>query len=126
MGAGGYIINVSSESVVVPFPYLLVYQSTKAGIERFSQGLEAELANRNIRVSVVRAGQMMDQDSTPVEASPEVLMRFAQSAAAVGINLRERPITQYASVTDVFSALVNSAPDLHIGLVTLTARKAAA
>ncbi len=123
IGAGGHIINVSSESVALPFPHLLVYQATKAGIERFSEGLDRELASDNIRVTCVRAGQMMDSDSTGLAVSPEVAMRFAQAAMANGLNLRERPISQYASVTEAFVAIVNMPADIHMGLVTLSARK---
>jgi meso-butanediol dehydrogenase / (S,S)-butanediol dehydrogenase / diacetyl reductase len=43
MGRGSLIINVSSESVDLPFAHLLIYQSTKAGLERFSRGLHDEL-----------------------------------------------------------------------------------
>lgn len=123
MGAGGQIINVSSESVALPFPHLLVYQAAKAGIERFSEGLERELAADGIRVTCVRAGQMMDSDSTALAIPPDVAMRFAQAAAANGLNLRERPISQYASVTEAFVAVVNMPADIHMGLVTLSARK---
>jgi len=123
LGAGGHIVNVSSESVVLPFPHLLVYQAAKAGIERFSEGLERELAADGIRVTCIRAGQMMDADSTALAISPEVAMRFAQAAMANGLNLRERPISQYASVTEAFVAVVNMPADIHMGLVTLSARK---
>jgi meso-butanediol dehydrogenase/(S,S)-butanediol dehydrogenase/diacetyl reductase len=123
LGPGGHIVNVSSESVALPFPHLLVYQATKAGIERFSEGLERELAGDRIRVTCVRAGQMMDSDSTALAISPEVAMRFAQAAMANGLNLRERPISQYGSVTDAFVAVVNMPADIHMGLVTLSARK---
>ena len=36
MRRDSHIINVSSESVDLPFPHLSVYQSSKAGLERFS------------------------------------------------------------------------------------------
>jgi meso-butanediol dehydrogenase/(S,S)-butanediol dehydrogenase/diacetyl reductase len=123
LGAGGHIVNVSSESVALPFPHLLVYQATKAGIERFSEGLERELAADRIRVTCVRAGQMMDADSTALAITPEVAMRFAQAAMANGLNLRERPISQYASVAEAFVAVVDMPADIHMGLVTLSARK---
>lgn len=126
LGAGSHIINVSSESIVVPFSHLLVYQATKAGIERFSEGLATELGGTGIRVSCVRAGQMMDSDSTALAIAPEVAMAFAQRSAANGVNVRARPISQYASVTDAFVALVAMPADLHIGLVTLSAWKSEA
>ena len=41
----------------------------------------------------------------------------------VGLNLRERPITQFASVTNVFRSLIDLPDDLHSVTVTLHARK---
>jgi len=38
------------------------------------------------------------------------------------LNLRERPISQYASVTNVFRALIDLPADLHMGTVMLYAR----
>lgn len=121
LNRGGHIINVSSESVEVPFPHLLMYQCTKAGLERFSQGLQRELEPAGIRVTTVRAGQMMDADKV-WEVDPAAAARFAQAAIASGLNLRERPISQYVSVTNVFRALVDLPADLHAGIVTLCGR----
>jgi meso-butanediol dehydrogenase/(S,S)-butanediol dehydrogenase/diacetyl reductase len=123
LGRGGHIVNVSSESIVVPFSHLIAYQSSKAGLERFSAGLELELEDRGIRVSTVRAGQMMDEDSNLGSLSPEVARAFVEKSTRNGVHLRERGISGYASVTDAFVAIVNTPADLHIGLVTLTARK---
>jgi meso-butanediol dehydrogenase/(S,S)-butanediol dehydrogenase/diacetyl reductase len=118
---GGHIINVSSESVGMLFPYLVTYQSSKAGLERFSQGLHHELEPRGIRVSMVRAGQMMDADKT-WDVDPAVAMRFAQAAMQAGLNLRERPISQYTSVTNIFRALIDLPSDLHAASIALHAR----
>ena len=120
--SGGHIINVSSESVELPFPHLSLYQSSKAGLERFSQALERELEPAGIRVSTVRAGQMMDAEKT-WDIDPKVAARFAQAAMAAGLNLRERPISHVASVTNIFRALIDLPPDLHAGIVVLSARK---
>ena len=50
-------------------------------------------------------------------------MRFAQANAKVGLQLRERGISHYNSVTDIFRAVLDTPPDLHIGMVSLNARK---
>jgi meso-butanediol dehydrogenase / (S,S)-butanediol dehydrogenase / diacetyl reductase len=42
---------------------------------------------------------------------------------AVGLNLRERPISEFTSVTHIFRALIDLPPDLHAGSVVLRARK---
>jgi NAD(P)-dependent dehydrogenase (short-subunit alcohol dehydrogenase family) len=55
---GGDIVNVSSESVNLPFPYLTLYAATKAGLETLSRGLRSELKPDRIRVTVLRSGHV--------------------------------------------------------------------
>jgi meso-butanediol dehydrogenase/(S,S)-butanediol dehydrogenase/diacetyl reductase len=121
LGRGGHIINVSSESVGMLYPHLVMYQTSKAGLERFSQGLHHELEPSGIRVTLVRAGTMMEDGKT-WDVPPAAAMRFAQAAMAAGLNLRERPISQYVSVTNAFRALIDLPPDLHAATLTLHAR----
>ena len=121
MERGGHIISVSSESVGMLFPMLIMYQCTKAGLERFSEALYHELAPSGIRVTNVRAGQMMDEDKT-WNIAPEVAVRFVQATMAAGLNLRERPISHYSSVTDVFRTLIDLKQDLHVVNVALHGR----
>jgi meso-butanediol dehydrogenase/(S,S)-butanediol dehydrogenase/diacetyl reductase len=121
MEKGGQIINVSSESVELPFPHLIVYQSSKAGLERFSLGLHRELEGSGIRVTFVRAGQMMEEGKV-WNVDPAAAMRFGQAALAAGLNLRERPISQFTSVTQIFRALIDLPPDLHAVSISLHAR----
>ena len=121
MGKGSHIINVSSEAVGMLFPHLVMYQSGKAGLERFSQGLHHELEPKGIRVTTVRAGQMMEAGKT-WDIDPQAAMRFAQATMAAGVNLRERPISQYTSVTNIFRAVIDLPADLHAQTVFLHAR----
>ena len=122
MERGGHIINVSSESVGMHFPMLVLYQSSKAGLERFSQALYHELEPMGIRVSNVRAGQMFEEGkASPFK--PEVGMRFAQACMKAGLNLMERPISHVNSVTGMFRALVDLPPDVHVENVSLHAWK---
>ena len=121
MGKASHIINVSSESVGMLFPHLVMYQSSKAGLERFSQGLHHELEPKGIRVTTVRAGQMMEAGKS-WDVDPQAALRFAQAAMAAGLNLRERPISQYTSVTNIFRAVIDLPPDLHAQTVFLHAR----
>jgi NAD(P)-dependent dehydrogenase (short-subunit alcohol dehydrogenase family) len=121
MGEASHIINVSSESVGMLFPHLVMYQSSKAGLERFSQGLHHELEPKGIRVTTVRAGQMMEAGKV-WDVDPQAAMRFAQACMAAGLNLRERPISQYTSVTNIFRAVIDLPPDLHAQTVFLHAR----
>lgn len=122
LGRGGLIINISSESVDYPFPYLLVYQSTKAGLEQFSKGLHRELEDKGIRVTTVRAGQMMGPGSSAT-MDPDMGMRFFQACVARGFNPMERGITQYESTLGLFRYLVDLPADMHIDIATYQARK---
>ena len=119
----GHIINVSSESSHIKMPMLWLYAGTKTSLEFISDMWGSELIEAGVRVTVIRAGQMMDETKTASSWPKEVSMRFAEANAKVGLNLRERPISHYNSVTDAFRAVLDMPPDLHMGLVTLGARK---
>lgn len=121
LGPGGLIINISSESVAMPFPHLLIYQSTKAGLERFSCGLNEELRDKGIRVTLIRAGQMTGPGSS-AEMDPVAGARFFEAAIKNGLNLMERGITQYSSTTNLFRQLIDLPSDMHVDLVTFQAR----
>ena len=122
MDFGGHIINVSSESVAMTFPHLVMYQTTKAAVERFSEGLSYELQPSGIRVTTVRCGQMFEEGKewdVPAEAKG----KFMYAALDAGINLMQRPISQFTSVLDAFRLAIDSPADVNIGLMTLSARR---
>ena len=122
MNRGGLIISVTSESVDMNFPHLSIYQSSKAGLERFSKSLSQELEPEGIRVCNVRAGQMFEEGKT-WDVDPDARLAFAKAAIAAGINLMERPISHFASVTTIFRSLIDLPADLNIGSISLQARK---
>lgn len=125
MRRGAHIINVSSESVeTLHLPHMLVYQSSKAGLERFALGLHRELEPHGIRVSNVRAGAMMEQGKV-WSIPPEARAKFGAAALAAGIDLRAQPLSQFTSVTQVFRSLIDLPEDLHSVTVTLHGRKGA-
>jgi NAD(P)-dependent dehydrogenase (short-subunit alcohol dehydrogenase family) len=123
MSRGSHIINISSESVAMKFPMLVTYQSSKAGLERFSEGLQHELEPSGIKVTLVRAGSMYEEGKT-WEVEPAVRMRFVQAAIGVGINLREKHLSHYKSITSVFRAVIDLPDDVQAGTLTLHARAA--
>ena len=120
---GGHIINVTTESVVEKIPMLWLYAGTKAGVELISDMWAKELADEGVRVTVIRAGKMMDESKTGSSWPIEVSMRFAEANAKRGVILREQPISHYNSVTDAFRAVIDAPADLHMGLVALNARR---
>ncbi|MCW2614500.1 MAG: short-chain dehydrogenase/reductase [Frankiales bacterium] len=54
---GGTIVNVSTESVRDPFPFLALYAATKAGLEVLTEGLARELRGEPVRVCLLVAGR---------------------------------------------------------------------
>ena len=57
---GGDIVNISSESVRMPYPFLTVYAAAKSAMETLSIGLRTEVRSDRIRVSVVRSGRLAE------------------------------------------------------------------
>ncbi len=123
MRRGGHIINVSSESVdMLHMPQLLIYQCTKAGLERFTLGLERELEPLGVRASTVRAGAMLEPGKG-WDVDPAAIMRFVGAANAAGINVIEMPKSSYVSATQLFRTLIDLPEDLHAATITLHARR---
>jgi meso-butanediol dehydrogenase / (S,S)-butanediol dehydrogenase / diacetyl reductase len=122
LGRGGHIINVSSESVQVRFPMLWMYESTKAALDHFSDAMARELSSAGIRVTTLRAGQMMDETKTGSSWEPDVSRRFGEACARAGLDLRERGISHYNSAADLFRTVVDMPEDINIGTVALSAR----
>lgn len=121
MGKGGLIINVSSESIVVPFAMLSLYQCTKAGLERFGEALGAELAPSGIRVTNLRAGQMYEVGKAAPDWDPAAAGEFYKLCMANGVNLRERPISNCENVTGVFRAILDLPADVQLPHVSVSA-----
>jgi short-subunit dehydrogenase len=54
----GYVLNISSMAACSPIGYKTVYPASKAFVHSFSLGLNEELKNTNVSVSVVNPGPM--------------------------------------------------------------------
>jgi NAD(P)-dependent dehydrogenase (short-subunit alcohol dehydrogenase family) len=81
---GGDIVNISSESLLRPFPLLTVYAACKAGIENLTIGLREELRRENIRVATLRSGTIDSGGGFLQGSDPERLLRFQEESAAGG------------------------------------------
>ncbi|HEX3842150.1 MAG TPA: SDR family oxidoreductase [Acidimicrobiales bacterium] len=53
---GGTIVNISSESSEDPFPYLLMYASTKGALNIFTKALLSEVRSEGVRVTLLVSG----------------------------------------------------------------------
>jgi NAD(P)-dependent dehydrogenase (short-subunit alcohol dehydrogenase family) len=121
MARGGLIINVSSEAVNLPFAHLVIYQSTKAGLERFSLGLHDELKDKGIRSCIVRAGQMFGPGSS-ADMDAVAGARFHEACLARGLNLMQRGVTMYDSATQLFRSIIDLPADMHVDLASYQAQ----
>jgi NAD(P)-dependent dehydrogenase (short-subunit alcohol dehydrogenase family) len=120
---GSHIINVSSETVTIAHAMLSLYQSSKAGLERFSDALRNELEPDGIRVTMVRAGQMMGADSRAPSNDMNVLRRFAEENLKRGLDLRARPISTFSSAAEVIRGLIHLPADINVPQIVLEARR---
>ena len=124
MSAGALIINVSSESVHRGFAMLSLYQSSKAGMERFTDALREEVKDEGINVTIVRAGPMYDEE-TSNDWDPQVAREFAEQCMRRGIDLRATPLSHYRSVAELFHHLINLPADLQAPQILLQGRRPA-
>jgi hypothetical protein len=76
---------------------------------------------RRIRVTLVRAGQMMDADSKP-PAAGELARKFAEENLKRGLDFRARPISSFSSVAEVLRMLLHLPGDMNVRQLFLEAR----
>ena len=116
---GGQIINISSGAVDSNYPGYALYGASKAGLERLSLGLHEELQPRDISVTYVRCGQMMEKIGDFSHVDPAML----EQAIKMGQDPRERPTTTFASVAATLRHLIDLPGDLRLPVVVIKPRK---
>ena len=111
---GGHLVFVGSISVEIKKPGESVYAATKAGIQAFAETLRKEVAEQNIKVSVVQPGSVATdmQDCTDeekraavagdemldaVEIAEAIEFVLTRSSRADVVNLRIEPRLQKTS-----------------------------
>ena len=100
----GEIVNVSSESVVRPFPMLSIYAATKAALEALSAGLRGELAGSGVRLTVLRAGNMQT-DIIDQWAEPQKQVYFKRFAGSERARETGAPVDPAIMANAVVNAL---------------------
>jgi NAD(P)-dependent dehydrogenase (short-subunit alcohol dehydrogenase family) len=123
MEKGGHVINISTRTVVAPAVMLALYQTSKAGLERFTKTLREEMAERGIRVTMIRAAGMMEEGMNWTIA-PETARRFQEERAKRSIGNNEGAVSQFASVADLLPWLIGLPGDVAVTELMLEARKA--
>lgn len=123
MGKGSHIINIGSETVVIPVAMLALYQSAKAGLERFSRTLNQEVVPLGIRTTLVRAGKMFEPEMEAPFA-PELYQKFAEENAKIGVQQSRQGLSHYASVAATITMLLNLPEDVNVPEIMLEGRHA--
>lgn len=114
----GQIVNVSSESVRMPFPMLALYGGTKAALEVLTQGLRDELRSDGIRLSVLRSGSIAGGsggDSWSDENRQKFLTKIVQTGHAAFSGESVRPET----MSEALVAMLALPRDVSVDLIEL-------
>jgi NAD(P)-dependent dehydrogenase (short-subunit alcohol dehydrogenase family) len=82
---GGDILNVSSQSVQVPQPFLTVYSAAKAGLDTLAQGLRYELKGESFRIITFQVGTIAESSAGALW-TPELIERVTQGFEKAGIS----------------------------------------
>lgn len=111
----GDIVNVSSESVRLPFPYLSIYAATKAALETLSEGLRNELRGDRIRVTVLRSGSVAGGEISrnwPQDRMRQFLETIQKSGHAAFTGQAISPETTATALIDFLSLPAEANVDL--------------
>jgi NAD(P)-dependent dehydrogenase (short-subunit alcohol dehydrogenase family) len=84
-GAGD-IVNISTQSAIMPQPFMTVYGAAKAGLEAVSQGLRYELKGEDIRIFVCQIGAVARSDVSAKVGLVKYRERIQKSWAKTGIS----------------------------------------
>jgi NAD(P)-dependent dehydrogenase (short-subunit alcohol dehydrogenase family) len=76
---GGSIVCISSDAATIPWPFLAIYNTSKAAVEGLVRGAALELAPLNIRVNAVRPGLVRtDTTKDGLFANEPVIAQFLE------------------------------------------------
>jgi NAD(P)-dependent dehydrogenase (short-subunit alcohol dehydrogenase family) len=123
MAKGSHIINIGSRTAAIRSAMLSLYQSSKAGLERFTVSLRDEVRDDGIRVTLVRAAGMMGDDME-WNLDPELGKRFAAERHRLGIDRGDNAVSQFDSVAELLPWLIGLPPDVEVTELILEARHA--
>lgn len=119
---GGDIVNVSSESVRLPFPMLSVYAATKAAVECLTAGLRDELRPDHIRIGTLRCGNIAQNSGFGDSWSPEVKADAFELWKTTGhLAFAGQPIPQEVAA-DALLAMINTPASGGLDLVEIRGR----
>lgn len=102
-----YILNIASTASYQAIPYLTVYASSKAYIQRFSRGLSQELSGKGISVTCISPGPT-DTDWAKTASVPAKALKMAekvnmQPSEVAGIAVK----SMFSKKTEVVPGFLN-------------------
>ncbi|MBF4473037.1 SDR family NAD(P)-dependent oxidoreductase [Flavobacterium sp. HJJ] len=95
----GHIVNISSMGGFLPVPGQTIYGATKAAVKLLTEGLNSELSNTNVRVSVVFPGAIrtnimgnsgLSVEEKPISKAEERILTLPSKAAKIIVDGMER------------------------------------
>ena len=116
---GGHIVNISTESIHHPIPYLTLYAGSKGGLEVLTTGLKDELRPENIRLTLLRLGGMADPDKTTAQFDPVVAREFREAFVASGRDKMVGALMNLSTVTSRMVQLLELPKDASIDILEL-------
>jgi NADP-dependent 3-hydroxy acid dehydrogenase YdfG len=116
----GQIVNISSESVRMPFPMLALYAATKAAVETLSEGLREELRSDGVRVSVLRSGSVSG-GSGGESWSDETKQKFFEKIVQTGHAAMSGAPATPQSMAQALVAILALPRDVSVDLIELRA-----
>jgi NAD(P)-dependent dehydrogenase (short-subunit alcohol dehydrogenase family) len=75
---GGSIVCISSGAAKIPWPFLTMYNTSKAGVEGLVRGSAIELSRLKVRVNAVRPGLVRTENQDGLFSNEDVLERFIE------------------------------------------------
>ena len=93
---GGSIVCVSSDAATIPWPFLTLYNTSKAGVEGLVKGAALELSPLKIRVNAVRPGLVQTEATkTGLFANEDAMRAF----------LEQKPLGRTGVPDDIAAAI---------------------
>lgn len=121
---GGNIINISSESAAQPFPFLIPYAASKAGLEALGEGLKYELREDGIRVTTLRVGAMEGTAAQISDWDEGTRQAFFSTVAQSGSLWSAGERMDPASVAATIVSIIELPEDARIDLLVVRGAKA--
>jgi uncharacterized protein len=102
-----YILNIASTASYQAIPYLAVYASSKAYIQRLSRSLSQELSKKGISVTCISPGPT-DTDWAKTASVPEKALKMAAKLNMQPSKVAEAAVkSMFAKKTEVVPGFVN-------------------